>query len=135
MSFDVWVQWFDAERPATLPLSVVEALFAQSISRRDGPSWQLRHGDAECCELYVKVDPAAEVSSVTISRPCGAADLWDGVLSLLRAGNGVCYWPGGPPVVADQAVALHLPADMRDALGAPVSVESGGRLAMTVRNS
>ena len=135
MSFEVWVQWFDGERQATLPLATIEALFATSVSRRDGPWWQLRHGELECCELHVKVSPADQVSCVTISRPCGASALWDCVFALLRAGNGVCYWPGSPPVVADEAAARHLPADMREALGAPVFVENGATIARTPESS
>lgn len=68
-------------------------------------------------------DGSELVHSLTIERPCGDKQLWLDVISTLRLGNGVLYFPGGKPLIADPSTARHLPDDMLEALGEPSVVE------------
>ena len=63
-----------------------------------------------------------------MDRPCAHPKLWDALASLLRMGHIVIFWPGGPPVVANDEIAAVLPNDVVDALGKPKSVQSGKEL-------
>jgi hypothetical protein len=132
MSFAACVQWFDGGHPASVPLALVENVFGATISHREDARWHLRHGVQDCCELHLKTRPRDEVIALTVSRPCDAPNLWEGIHTLLRAGNGVCYWPGGAPLIASPGVAAHLPEDILSSLGEPVVVVNGAAIAQAV---
>lgn len=134
MSFAVWVQWFEAGLPSSIPAVVVERAFGASVTRRDGSRWLLRHGDHDVCELGVKAGPPAEVVGLTVSHPCGAPALWDAILTVVRERHGVCYWPGGAVVASPEAVA-HLPNDVLASLGNLVVVSNGANIAEAVAPS
>jgi hypothetical protein len=58
------------------------------------------------------------LKSLCVERPCGDARLWDALISVVKMGSVAMFWPGGPPVVADEGVASNLPKEMTNVLGA-----------------
>ena len=62
--------------------------------------------------------------------------LWDALYEVMKLGKVVLYFPGdAPPLIADESVARHLPADMVKALGQPRRVRSGAEIVDVIRHS
>jgi hypothetical protein len=65
------------------------------------------------------------VTALCIHRPCGDARFWEAVLSILRMGSVILYFPGmETPLVASEWVASDLPNGMVESVGQPRCVGS-----------
>jgi hypothetical protein len=113
----------------------VRAHFYEAIAEEQDWGWRLDYGPAGSADVYLhcsEVDPSA-VSSITVNRPCRAAELWSVLRDLLALGNGVFYFPGSMPIVAYPDSAAHLPVSMVEELGQPEIALTGSDLADAVR--
>ena len=73
-----------------------------------------------------------------VERPCSDVRLWEALMTVLRMGAVVIFWPGGPPVVAenvDSSRLPRLPKDMTDSIGPAKLVRSADELVRLVRES
>jgi hypothetical protein len=86
---------------------------------------RVRYGPCDECVVFLNPlgDSDELIHFLTIERPCRDERLWLDVLSILRLGNGVLYFPGGSPVMVDILAAEHLPSAMLASLGEPVLVD------------
>jgi hypothetical protein len=75
------------------------------------------------------------LKSFFVDRPCGDLRLWQALISVLRMGSVVIFWPGGPPVVFNESVGSNLPRDMTEAIGPAKSARSAEDLLQLLRES
>jgi hypothetical protein len=68
-----------------------------------------------------------------VERPCGDPRLWNAVYEVLKIGEVVLFFPGGPLIVAKENADRTLPEEMVEGMGEPVSVESGEAIVKIVR--
>ncbi len=137
MSFDVYLQCFEESERSGISIAAVRPLFP-ILEEESGPDyWRVRYNEQHSCNIGVAVaGPDDEVlKSLHVARPCGDLRLWQALLSVLRMGFAVIYWPGGPPVVADEVVAAALPNDITDSLGEPRVVTSAEELLQLIMES
>ena len=135
MSFDAWVQWFDDGDAAAVAAADIRAIFGDSIVSEEGTLWQLSHEGQRCCEVTIQMRAPDQVAGVAIHRPCPSLKLWDAVHALVMLDHGMCYWPGGPPVIALEETVGHLPADMSEALGEPQVASNGLAISQLVEQT
>ena len=131
----MWVQWFERGKPQEVPRTLLDASFGAAIVRRDAESVSLWYDDLNACEASIHGEAAATMHGVAIRRPCSNPALWAGILALLQAGNGVCYWAGGRPQVSRPETVPHLPPYMVERLGNPQVVASGDEMLARVEAS
>lgn len=137
MGFEVYLQCFGESELSGISRTAVRSLFPIIEEESESDYWRVRYDDKNSCDIGV-TSVASEkemLKSLYIDRPCGDLRLWEGLLSVLRMGSVVIFWPGGPPVVADDAVAANLPKDMTDAMGRPRSIRAAEELLRLVRES
>jgi hypothetical protein len=125
MSFDVFLQCYAGE-PLGVPRRAVRALFPIVEDASEPDHWRVRYDSASWCTITVA--PAKSdselITSLCVNRPCGEPQFWESMLTILRMGSVILYWPGGGPVVAGQASAKELPLEIVESLGKPLSVDS-----------
>ena len=99
--------------------------------------WNIRYDSKNFSEICVTSYAADEdrLSFLTIDRPCGDARLWESLFAILRMGRIVLYFPGGPPLVADEAVGASLPSDEVESMGSHRRVQSGQDIVRIIRDS
>jgi hypothetical protein len=137
MSFEVYLQCFGESERSGILRATVRSLFP-IIEEESEPDYRrVRYDDKNCCDIGViaLASDKEMLKSLYVDRPCEDWRLWEGLLSVLRMGSVVIFWPGGPPVVADDAVAAILPKDMTDAIGRPRSARSAEELLRLLRES
>jgi hypothetical protein len=123
MSFDLFVGCFRDGKKSTFQRSVVEEHFGPYITARQAGWVTLTFDDDSRSYLYV--DDEVAVDGFSINRPVACAKLYEALLSVLKSENLALYMPGNcPPLVADAAVAAHLPKEMITSLGTPVVLRS-----------
>lgn len=78
------------------------------------------------CTVSCGRNDAGRVVNINVHRPTGDAELWEGLFKILSAGNAVFFFPMDPliPIVCDPTAVTLMPADMREAFGAPHVVAS-----------
>src|SRR5262245_60923704 len=138
MSFDVYLQCYEYGRAAGIPRTSVRRLFPVIEAQSGRDYWQVRYDELHACTIYLATFAADDqlVSSLTLNRPCGMPQFWDSVLTVMRMGNVVLYFPGClNPLVANEFVGAHLPADMLEALGRPRCVQSGQEIVDIIEHS
>lgn len=129
MSFDVCVTCFQNGEPATFPRALLERVFASIADRSDPELWILKGGST----LFV--DEGAEISGFSVNRPPEYDEFWNAIMDVLRQTPSVFYWPGGGCVIANSAVAKHLPADLIEALGTPTVTTDPSEIPDLIRRS
>jgi hypothetical protein len=137
MSFEVYLQCFGESERSGLSRAAVRSLFPVIEEESESDYWRVRYNNENSC--YIGVTAVASdkgmLKSLYVDRPCGDLRLWQGLISVLQMGSVVIFWPGGPPVVADDAVDANLPKDVTDGLGRPISVRSAEELLRLVQES
>jgi hypothetical protein len=137
MGFEVFVQCFGETQHSGISRDAVRSLFPVVVAESKPDHWRVRYGAKDSC--LVCVTPLASdphrLKSLYVDRPCGDLRLWEALLFILRMGSVVIFWPGGPPVVSDDAIAADLPPDMTTALGPAKCVRSAEELLRAVQES
>jgi hypothetical protein len=114
MDFEIFVQCVGNGERSRISRAIARSLFPIIEKDSELDYWSIRYDDKNPC--HIGVTPVGSdiqfLSGLYVDRPCVDLRLWEGLLSILRMGSVVIYWPGGPPVVADQTVAADLPQDM-----------------------
>lgn len=136
MGFDVFLRCLDEDHTLGLPRTEVRALFPVIEEESEPNRWNIRYDSKNFCEIYVRGYPSHEdrLSFLTIDRPCGETRLWESVLAILRMGRVVLYFPGGPPMVADEAVGAALPSDEVESMGPPRCVQSAQEIVGIIQS-
>lgn len=137
MSFELYVNWVGRSEQVGISRAEIRSLFPVVEEASEPDYWRVRYDEKSICHVGVvplKTD-ATMLASLYVDRPCAEPKLWDALVSALRIGSAVLFWPGGPPVVASAEVIKDLPNDMIDALGQPRVVESGKDLVQLVEQS
>jgi hypothetical protein len=136
MSFDIFLQCFAGEPPG-ISRGAVRALFPIVEEASEPDHWRVRYDSTNSCT--VSITPAKSnnelITSLCINRPCGDLQFWESVLTILRMGSVMLYWPGGGPLVAGQSLADEAPLEIVEALGKPVSVNSAQEIIDAIRES
>ncbi len=138
MSFEAFIQCFKDGETGTVSCQRVREAFEPFV-REGGPfDWRVYYDEQNYSDVILERDPADQnlLKGFTVDRPCGDERLWDSLLSVLRLGNLVLYFPSNcPPLIADNRVAQHLPPSMIEALGQPRCVSTGKEIVDAVRGS
>jgi hypothetical protein len=137
MGFEVYVQCFAECERTGISRAAVRSLFPIIADESKADFWQVRYDDKNSCHIRVTPLPSNNemLTSFSVERPCGDSKLWEALISVLRMGSIVMYWPGGPPVVSGDVVASQLPADMVEAIGPARSVSSAEDILHLLRES
>ena len=137
MGFEVYLQCFGESERSGISRAAVRSLFPVIEEESEPDFWRVRYDNKNSCDIAVTAMTSDEemLKSFYVDRPCGDLRLWEGLLSVLRMGSVVIFWPGGPPVVAVEAVAADLPVDMIDSIGQPKLVSSTEELLRLLRES
>ena len=137
MGFEVFVQCFGETQHAGISRDAVRSLFPIVEAESNPDHWRVRYDPENSC--IVGVTPLASdphrLKALYVDRPCGDLRLWESLLSILRMGSVVIFWPGGPPVVSDHAIAANLLADVTAALGPAKCVRSAEELLRAVQET
>lgn len=133
MGFELYLNCFGAAEHTGIPRIALRSLFPIVEEESEPDYWRIRYDSANSCHIGVTAIPSAAdmIGSLYVDRPCGHPLLWEALISVLRMGQVVMFWPGGPPVVAGDAT--DLPASTIASLGPPRSVTSAGELLRLVR--
>ena len=137
MGFEVYLQCFGESERTGISRAAVRSLFPVIEEESERDYWRVRYDNKNLCEIGVTAMTSDNemLKSFYVDRPCGDLRLWEGLLAVLRMGSVVIFWPGGPPVVALEAVAAHLPEDLIDSIGQPKLVSSAEELLGLLRES
>ena len=137
MGFEIYLRCIDNEPPHALPRAAVRALFPIIDEESERDRWKVQYDRENTCHIFVTSYPSRHdfLAFISIERPCGDLRFWESILALLKMGRVVCYFPGGPPLIADPAVGAALPTDEVQSLGPPVLVESAQDILRILRNS
>ena len=128
MSFDLYVQSFELGKPVGMPREFVREVFGSHLTEVEADYWTLTFSQNDACSVFPTVhdDSSDLVHGLSIGNPCDNPSLWQCLLGLLRFGNTVLYFPGGPgPLVLDALAASHMPFAMLESLGTPIIVSNG----------
>lgn len=137
MGFEVYVQCFGESEKTGISRTAVRALFPIVAEESQPDYWRIRYDDQNACHIGVISVPSDEkmVKSIVVERPCGEPKLWDALLSVLKMGSVVMFWPGSPPFVSDGGVASNLPQEMTNVKGVAKPVHSGEEILRLLRET
>jgi hypothetical protein len=135
MGFEVYLQCFGESEQRGISRAAIRSLFPIIEEKSEADYWRIKYDDTNSCNIGVAALPSNKemLKSLFVDRPCGDLRLWEGLLSVLRMGSVVIFWPGSPPIVADDATAAKLPKAMSDAMGQPRPVRSADELLHLLR--
>ena len=110
---------FRGNRACGNTAAVVRSLFPVIEPESEPDRWRVRYDDLNHCDVSVSAIPADRefLNAVCVWRPCGDVRLWEAILQILGMGSVFIYWPGSPPIVADDEVAAGLPDEITTSLG------------------
>jgi hypothetical protein len=138
MGFELYLQCFASGRPAGIPRAAVRALFPVVEEESEPDYWRVRYDPTNTCTIgvtSVDADPT-RAGSLCIYRPCGDMRLFDAVLSVLRMGSVILYFPGvAAPLVASESVAADLPQELVDSMGQPRCMRSAQEILDIIRST
>ena len=137
MGFEIFLQACRNGRvDGGIAAETLRSLLAGDVRQVSPTCWRLEYAPNDYCHIYYsdeKVDPAS-INSFMIQKPTSNPKLWDGLFAIMRLGNMVLYYPGcGGPIIADEAMAEHLPSVMNEELGQPYTASSGQEIFERVR--
>ncbi len=137
MSFEVFLRCLDDDYTLGLPRDAVRVLFPVIEEQSKLNRWSVQYDSKNGCDIYVTGYPSHEdmLSFLTVDRPCRDARLWESLFVILRMGRVVFYFPGGPPLVADEAVGGALPSEEVESMGPHRYVQSGQDILRIIRSS
>ncbi len=122
MSFDVFLQGFGEAKRIGVPREQVRRLFP-IIERESEPGrWVVQYDDLNRSEIFVDRDQEP-LDSLMVNRPSGDIRLWEALLTIMRMGSFVMFWPGSRPLVARGSTYGPLPHAMVEDFGEPVVID------------
>lgn len=137
MGFEIYTQCFGETERTGIHRTAVRGLFPVIEEDSEHDCWRLRYDDKNSCDIGVTA-LASEPEMLTglyVERPCADVRLWEALMMVLRMGSVVIFWPGGPPVVAENVNPSRLPKEMTDSMGPARLVRSADELVRLVRES
>ena len=137
MSFELYIQCFVESERTGISRTAVRSLFPVIAEESQPDFWRVRYDDKNSCHIGVVPIPSDKemLKSLCVERPCADVRLWESLVSVLRMGSVVMFWPGSPPVVLDDGVALNLPKKMTNVLGAARLVSSAEEILRLLRET
>jgi hypothetical protein len=137
VGFEVYVQCVGETEKTGISRTAVCALFPIVAEESQGDYWRVRYDDKNACHIGVIAVPSDEkmLKSIVVERPCGEPKLWDALISVMKMGSVVMFWPGGPPIVCDGAAAPSLPQEMTNVMGAAKPVNSAEDILRLLRET
>jgi hypothetical protein len=138
MGFELYLRCYAGGQPFGLPRADVRALFPieEKESKRD--SWSIRYDGQNACRIGITAadSDGEEITSLCVDRPCSDLRLYEALLSILRMGSVVLYFPGeAPPLVASDSAVVDLPQDAIESLGRPKTVQSAEEILDIIRGA
>jgi len=135
MSFDVYIQVFDAGRQGGFSLQRLRAIFGAQLAELEDDYWQVRYADGESSDLFLQ--PAAQhpslIHTLCVHRPCSSPLLWHALYSLLDTPGALFHFPGGSiPLTRDVDIANAMPGDLLATWGTPLRIDSAEQLRQSV---
>lgn len=127
MSFEIYLQCFGEAEGLGLSKDAIRALFPVDETSSEPNYWRLRYDGLNSCDIGVNPLPtdATKLAGLFVDRPCRDLRLWDALFAVLKMGDVVLFFPGGPLIIADGRSSAGLPEEMMESLGEPVHVDSG----------
>jgi hypothetical protein len=137
MGFEVFLRCLDDDHALGMPRAEVRALFPVIEEESEPNRWSVRYDSKNACDIYVTGYPSHDesLSFLSVDRPCGDVRLWESLIALLKKGRVVLYFPGGPPLVASEAVGASLPSEEVESMGHPQCVQSASDILHIIRSS
>jgi len=131
MSFDIFITCFQDGEAHPFPRKILEDAFGGFTDRSDPTSWLVSDSNA-----VIQVDDADEMEGFGVNRPPdGKHPFWPALVAVLRQTGSALYWPGGGPVVTDQAVVAQLPPEMIEGMGPPIVTTSVSEILRLIEES
>jgi|SRR5271165_1301908 len=120
MGFEVYLQCYRDGKPAGIPRGPVRALFPIVEEESEPNYWSVHYGPADSCKIGVT--PLASnhelIESLCVYRPCGDLRMWEALLSILKMGSVILYFPGGESLLmASESAAADLPKELVESMG------------------
>ena len=114
MSFDLYLQPAVPGQSLDISRSELRALFPVFDADSKPDYWSIRYDSLNSCHIGVKSAPSSNdhLASFYVERPCGDGRFWEALFLVLQRGYIVLYFPGGPPIVANEEVAAALAPDI-----------------------
>jgi hypothetical protein len=130
MSFDLYFEPATQGKPLPISRAELRSLFPIVEEESEPDYWKIRYDPHNVCHIGVKTSkPASDtLSSFYVERPCGAPRLWEALFQVLNSGPIVLYFPGGPPIVANDEVTEARLKDAGVSLGEPRRVDSAAEI-------
>jgi hypothetical protein len=138
MGFEIFFQCFAGGQSAGIPRATLRELFPVVEQESDRDHWRIRYGPEDSSTIGVTPDEsdAELISAFYIDRPCGAAHLWEAVLSVLRMGSVMLFFPGeGPVLVGSERAVADLPPEVIETMGPPRCVKSTQEILDAIRGA
>lgn len=135
MSFDIYLQCVAGD-PVGVSRSAVRSLFP--IDEKSEPDyWSVFYDRLNSCKINVTASKSDNelITSLSANRPCGDVRFWEAVLAILRMGPVILYWPGGGPLVGNNAIAADLPPEIVESLGQARAVGTAQEIMDAIRES
>jgi hypothetical protein len=135
MSFDLYFQPVTQGKSLAISRPQLRSLFPVVEKESEPDYWMIRYDSLNVSHIGVKpTTPASDLlSSFYVERPCSDPRLWEALFQVLKCGPIVLYFPGGPPVVANDEVTEALLKDAGVSLGEPRHVYSAAEILKIIR--
>jgi hypothetical protein len=126
MSFDLYFEPATQGKPLAISRAELRSLFPVIEEDSEPDYWKIQYDPLNVCHIGVKSSkPGSDtLSSFHVERPCGAPRFWEALFQVLKSGPIVLYFPGGPPLVANEQVTETPLKDAGVSLGEPRRVDS-----------
>lgn len=137
MGFEVFLRCLEDDPALGISRTAMRGLFPIVERESEADRWRVRYDDSNSCDIYLTAYPDHEdmIRFVMVERPCDDLLLWEALLAILKMGCVAFYFPGGPAVVASEAVRASLPEEETASLGPVQVVQSGEEILRIIESS
>jgi hypothetical protein len=136
VGFEVYLQCFVGEPPG-ISRAAVRALFPIDEECTEPDYWSVSYDRANSC--HIRVTPGhsndGRITALCVYRPCSDIRFWESILSILKMGPVMLYWPGGGPLIANELAADALPQELVEWLGHAKCVQSAQQIMDAIHAS
>lgn len=127
MGVELYIAGFHHGEPSGLTATDALEVFGLTEADQKGGFYALSYDNQNRCDISVRVQKR-DLTDICIHRPCGHDRLYSAIFYLLSKGPYVAFTPNGPLVAARPEIEKHLPGDIQEAFGRPVTVTSASAL-------